>query len=143
MVTVEYDHENHLLLTTVKDTGIGIPSKKQQLLFQAFKANQQDDDTINYVDSTSGIGVGLSNSKILVESMGGTINLQSEVGMGTTVIFSIDASASADPQFQNDKTEQRRPAMQLYNGMIDFANLGETQRNGGEGRGGRLNSDIS
>jgi two-component system, sensor histidine kinase and response regulator len=94
-VTLEYDHENYLLLTTVKDTGIGIPSEKQQLLFQAFKANQNDDDTISYVDSTSGIGVGLSNSKILVESMGGTINLQSEVGIGTTVRFSVDANASS------------------------------------------------
>jgi len=28
VVTLEYDHENRLLLTTVKDTGIGIPSNK-------------------------------------------------------------------------------------------------------------------
>jgi len=66
--------------------------------------------------------------------MGGNINLQSEVGIGTTVIFSIDANAASDIQSQTDKVEAR-PALQLYNGMIDFANLGETQRNGGYGRG--------
>ena len=84
---------------------------------------------MNYVDSTSGIGVGLSNSKILVESMGGTIDLASEVGTGTSVRFSIDANATNDRSFTNDKEkaqDSERPAMKLYNGMIDFADIGKT-----------------
>ena len=38
----------------------------------------------------SGVGTGLSNSKCLVEALGGTIDLQSKPNKGTIVTFSVD-----------------------------------------------------
>ena len=38
----------------------------------------------------TGVGTGLSNSKCLVEALGGTIDLQSKPDKGTIVTFSVD-----------------------------------------------------
>lgn len=68
----------------VKDTGIGIDKSKQDIIFNRFV---QADKTIqaNY----GGTGLGLSICKGLVELMGGSIWLDSEVGKGSTFFFTI------------------------------------------------------
>ena len=68
----------------VRDTGIGIPHDKMNLLFKAF----------SQVDATStrsygGTGLGLVISKRLIELMGGSISVMSDVGKGTTFLFTI------------------------------------------------------
>ena len=50
--------------------------------------NQFDQSKSKY--STSGVGIGLTNAKILCEALNGNIDLQSEVGVGTRVTFSIE-----------------------------------------------------
>ncbi|MBN1826115.1 MAG: cache domain-containing protein [Candidatus Eisenbacteria bacterium] len=73
-----------VLRFTVRDTGIGIPKEKQKHLFQSF---QQIDpsNTRKY----GGTGLGLAISKNLIEIMGGSIDCESEEGMGTEFGFSI------------------------------------------------------
>jgi PAS domain S-box-containing protein len=71
---------------SVRDTGIGIPHEKMDLLFRAF----------SQIDATStrnygGTGLGLVISKRLIELMGGSISVMSEVGRGTTFFFTIRA----------------------------------------------------
>ena len=68
----------------VKDTGIGIDPRDAKLVFEKFSQADQSSTRQH-----QGTGLGLSLAKQLVELMGGTIELSSEIGVGTRVIFTI------------------------------------------------------
>jgi PAS domain S-box-containing protein len=68
----------------VKDTGIGIAPENHSLIFERFR---QVDST--YTRNYGGNGLGLSIAKALVEKLGGTITLRSELGKGSTFFVSI------------------------------------------------------
>ena len=61
----------------IRDEGIGIPASEQSRLFQVFHRASN-------VGSISGSGLGMAIIKQAVELHGGTITLESEVGVGTT-----------------------------------------------------------
>jgi signal transduction histidine kinase/CheY-like chemotaxis protein/HPt (histidine-containing phosphotransfer) domain-containing protein len=78
------DNKNARFFFKVKDTGIGIPQDKVDVIFNEFE--QADKGvTRNY----GGTGLGLSITKILIESQGGDIYINSTVGKGTEVIFNL------------------------------------------------------
>jgi len=77
---------------SVRDTGIGIPPKKMERLFKSF--SQVDSSTTR---KYGGTGLGLAISKRLVEMMDGTMWVESEVGIGSTFHFSIQAEAASMP----------------------------------------------
>jgi len=78
-----------VLTISVKDTGIGIPADKQDIIFKEF---EQGDGSI--ARSFAGTGLGLSVSKRLVELHGGKMWLESEVGRGSTFFFSLPLAAA-------------------------------------------------
>ncbi|NWO04278.1 MAG: response regulator [Alteromonadaceae bacterium] len=74
------DSRKLALQCDVRDTGAGIPEKQKRRLFQPFfQADQKSE----------GVGLGLSIVNELAGKLGGEVNLESEVGVGTRVRVEI------------------------------------------------------
>jgi len=84
-VSLNISQENSKLVLKVKDSGIGIPKDKLQTIFEAFK---QVDGSISR--EFGGTGLGLSISKTIIDLMQGELNVESELGSGTTFSIVLD-----------------------------------------------------
>lgn len=76
----------------VEDSGVGIPKKKQKVVFERFR---QADKT--FTRKQEGCGIGLSLVKHFVKEHNGTIQLESEVGIGSKFIIEL-------PAFEDENT---------------------------------------
>ncbi|MDR2345828.1 MAG: response regulator [Planctomycetaceae bacterium] len=101
--SVESVNENNItLLFSVKDTGIGMTPNQTQKLFSAFS---QTDTSITR--QYGGVGLGLTLTRSLVKLMGGKISLESEIGVGTNIIFTC--VFDLDPNAKNmDKSNLKK-----------------------------------
>ena len=79
---------------SVSDTGPGIPPEKIPMLFDKFKQLDSSDTRVK-----GGTGLGLAISKALVEEHGGTIGLNSAVGIGTTFWFELSSAKAKESEF--------------------------------------------
>ncbi len=79
-----YQNKDNFIEFYVKDTGIGVSKKHQQLIFERFR---QGSESLNR--NYEGAGLGLSISKAYVEMLGGQIWLESEEGEGSTFYFTL------------------------------------------------------
>jgi signal transduction histidine kinase len=71
-------------IISVADTGIGIASKDQEAIFEAFRQVGSD-----YTRKREGTGLGLNLTKKFVEMHGGKIWVESELGKGSTFTFTL------------------------------------------------------
>ena len=95
-VTVQY---------TVRDTGIGMSEEFQQHIFEPFTQENPGART-----KYTGSGLGLSIVRELVERMGGTIQLESQLGEGSLFIVTLSFALDTAPA---EDTPAKAPAADL------------------------------
>lgn len=89
-ITLSIEKNEHMVSISITDTGTGISPENQTLLFRKF---QQASSAVLSREATKGTGLGLYISKLLVEQMGGTIELVKSVPEeGSTFCFSLPFS---------------------------------------------------
>lgn len=87
----------NMLSITIKDTGVGIPADKQDIIFEFFR--QVDD---SHTRRYEGIGIGLAISQKIARTMGGKITLKSELGKGSRFKFTFPVKINENKEIETD-----------------------------------------
>ena len=87
-IAISIDAKADLLEITVADTGIGIPEESRDRIFERFY--RVDAARSRAVGST---GLGLAIVRHLVQAMGGSIRVESEIGVGSRFVFTVPRAA--------------------------------------------------
>lgn len=93
-ITISYRKEKDRLKVSVSDTGIGIRPSDQARIFERFVKGDS---------FKQGTGLGLTISKTIIESLGGTIGVDSEYGQGATFWFTLPLER------EKEKKEEEEP----------------------------------
>lgn len=92
-ITLTAGKENDMMRISVSDTGLGIPKKDQKRIFERFyrvdKARSRE---------RGGTGLGLAIAKEIIEYHGGTIEVDSALGKGTTITFTFACAPKDEGQ---------------------------------------------
>jgi signal transduction histidine kinase/CheY-like chemotaxis protein len=91
-VALRVAYRNQVAEFEVEDTGIGIPASDHKRIFEPFERGERAGTY-----STSGIGLGLTITKLLTEIMGGEISLSSKPGAGSTFRMRMMLSEVTNP----------------------------------------------
>lgn len=107
-ITVRFDWSKHTLNFEVEDTGIGISEQAQKKLFQPF--TQADRSSKRNFEGT---GLGLAICHQLIELMGGSLSLRSELDKGTRffghIPLEVLSAEEARPKTEQDNTTNVLP----------------------------------
>ncbi len=90
-------------VVTVRDWGMGIPTKQQAALFRVFKRGEQVAQR-----NIAGLGLGLYIVRTLVEAMNGSLTLRSSEGHGTSVSFILPRKPVHAGECVYDETYNQR-----------------------------------
>lgn len=98
-VNGEYKQDIFVLKVSVEDTGIGIKPEDLKMLFISFQ--RLEEEKYRHIQGT---GLGLSITKQLVELMGGTIEVESEYGVGSCFTFKVPQQVINDTSVEEKTT---------------------------------------
>lgn len=93
-----YLQNDQMLQFYIKDTGIGIPEKKQKVIFNRFR--QADD---SHTREYGGTGLGLTISQRLTKIMGGTMWVESTPQKGSSFFFTIPYTYNPSEELETEK----------------------------------------
>jgi len=113
----EQNSKGYKIKYCITDQGKGISLSQQKTIFNAFT---QVDSSNNRI--IGGMGSGLALAKKIVELMGGQINVQSQLGIGSKFCFSIDYSkidVSSDSSPKQSKNIEKRSLKNLRVLVVD------------------------
>lgn len=101
-----YKQDENILIT-IKDDGIGIPEEKKNIIFERFKRVDEQ--------AKLGSGIGLSLSKLLIDMHGGTLEFNSEEGVGSEFIIILPVYEISDEEYKDivDLEMLKRESMDL------------------------------
>jgi len=94
----------------VKDTGIGIPEQKLEVVFERFR--QADD---SHTRLFGGTGLGLAITKHLIELLEGKIWVESQEGKGTAFYFTLPVSTK-EPEFVSSAANDNKTSLPNFKG---------------------------
>jgi signal transduction histidine kinase len=83
-ITIDFSETDSYYQFTISDNGVGIDKEHQSKIFKIFEILGIEDRFGN-----KGNGIGLSTVKKLIEGLGGTVSVDSEIDKGTKVSFSV------------------------------------------------------
>ena len=88
-ITIQSRKVDDAIEIAIKDSGIGISVEDKNRIFESFRQAKEDTAGLRKQEGT---GLGLSLSKRMVELHGGTMWVESEVGVGSNFFFTLPAS---------------------------------------------------
>lgn len=86
-ITVRWSGDDQGTCIEVQDTGVGIPAEDLPKIFDRFHQVRS-----NLTNQNQGVGIGLALAKELVDEHGGKLEVESEVGKGTTFRICLPAA---------------------------------------------------
>jgi len=96
----------------VEDTGIGIPKEKLDSIFESFTQAHSSDSR-----KFGGTGLGLTISKQLIELMGGTLSVESEIGSGSKFSFALQFEIGSEEKFLARKKSEEEIDGSILDGL--------------------------
>ena len=88
---------------TIEDTGIGMSEEFVEHMFEPFAQEGSDSDARTHYQGT---GLGMSIVKKLLDKMGGSIEVTSEKGVGSTFVVTIPFDVAQEPQAEVEATTE-------------------------------------
>jgi len=125
-IILQLDKEKNHFIISVKDTGIGIPEDKLDIIFERF--TQLDASASRKYEGT---GIGLALTKEIVEIMGGKITVKSKLNEGSTFTitlpYEIDENSS-DKSETEDNYEIRPDILTDFQIASEYSNVSLRKR---------------
>ena len=119
MITLSIEYDRGYLVTSIEDTGIGMSEGDLRNLFQFFGMIDQSKGI-----NRGGMGLGLTISKMIVQQLNGTINVESKPKVGSKFTFKIPSINEdgdfLDMNYNQLPTEEAGGPLQTEDATADF-----------------------